>query len=315
MIGWILWIAAGGVVALALLAPLESLRWWSRSGYRMAGGLLESPHSDDGTTTPSRSTAEHFVVYLSGVGTISGDSNSKTENRFLANLAERVPGVEVITDVFPYSVRNYALTQRTARRVWTRLAQARRLSATRMLSFVINLRNAFQVFVSADPRYGPTYNLGVGQVIWDCLKERGYTPGCGVPVTIIGYSGGAQVAIGASWYLEAAGILVSVISLGGVFAETPGLDRVHHVYHLYGSKDVLQRLGGILSPGRWPTSTHSAYHRAVADGRIGFHEIGPMKHDTARWYLDHRATGPDGRSYFQMTEDAVVEILASIPRR
>ena len=57
--------------------------------------------------------------------------------------------------------------------------------------------DAIQLFVCADRRYGPTYNIGTAREIMRCLQRNGYQIGSGVPVTLIGWSGGAQIAIGA----------------------------------------------------------------------------------------------------------------------
>ncbi|MBK8462170.1 MAG: hypothetical protein IPL36_03755 [Nigerium sp.] len=76
------------------------------------------------------------------------------------------------------------------------------------------------MMVPADPRYGPTLNAGLAQQIWRALLRHGYTPGCGVLVTLIGYSGGAQMVVGASTMLTLLGVEVSVVSIGGVFGRT-----------------------------------------------------------------------------------------------
>ena len=51
-------------------------------------------------------------------------------------------------------------------------------------------------------------------------------------------------------------------------SDDPGILRLEHLYHLYGTKDPLQGLGAKLYPGRWPSHPLSSWNRALADKRI-----------------------------------------------
>lgn len=178
-----------------------------------------------------------------------------------------------------------------------------------MLTFLIEFRNIAQVLVSADPRCGPTYNVGLAQEIWRSLQRHGYEPGSEARVTLIGFSGGAQVALGAGWYLSGLGVSTSLISIGGIFGDDPGLDRMTHVWHLTGTKDRLHLLGDIAFPGRWPMAPLSAWGRAKRDGRITGLTVGAMRHAGAAGYLGRRSFSPDGRSHFDATLQQVVRIV------
>ena len=177
---------------------------------------------------------------------------------------------------------------------------------------LINVRNLFQMFVSADRRYGPTYNVGIAQEIWRSLGRHGYTRRSGAPVVIVGYSGGGQVALGASWYLGMAGIDVSVVTLGGMLSDDPGLDRVRQLWHLYGSKDSLQAMGHVLFPGRWRAARLSSWNRALDEGRIHQVDIGPMTHDGRADYFDARTEHPNGGTHADATVAAILTALESI---
>ena len=61
---------------------------------------------------------------------------------------------------------------------------------------LINVRNIMQVAVSADPRYGPIYSLGVAKEIARSLARHGYQLGSQKPIFLIGFSGGGQVSVG-----------------------------------------------------------------------------------------------------------------------
>src|SRR5829696_2516035 len=245
-----------GAVALLLLpgvlAPLESLGWW-------AGWFGEQPANDDldddaiGDPTGQGTPHTHYLVYLSGIGAISGTSVPAEELPFLQALRAYLPGTAVIDEVFPYSVTNLGLTgDRALASVWSWIERLRFKNPDTLLGLFVNLRNVFQVAVSADPRYGPMYNLGVAEEIWRYLRRHGYPPGGGEPLTLVGWSGGGQVAIGAATFLAPRlAAPLRVISLGGVLSDDPGLSSVEHLYHLYGSKDQVQALGGVLYAGRW----------------------------------------------------------------
>ena len=314
MIEWAVWILLGALVVLALLSPLESLRWWAKDGDEAAGMLQFLTPPPDGVPSPSQAPRQ-FVVYLSGVGAVGGkgNSNSKTEQHFLRALEEQVPGTRVIGDVFPYSAANRGLTERRGGRLWARAGRGRESTFPSLAPYVVNLRNVFQVLVAIDPRYGPTYGLGLANVISRAIRAEGYVPGSGATVTVIGYSGGSQMALNASWFLESGGIPTQIISMGGVFTNAPAFTRIHRFLHLWGSKDLLHRLGAVISPGRWRWVKNSAFHDAQAEGRAVNLCIGPMKHDSKRWYLDHRAIAPDGRSYFDTTVEVIVEFLQETP--
>ncbi|MFT3876376.1 MAG: hypothetical protein QM708_08150 [Propioniciclava sp.] len=293
MIGWILASAGGLLLLFALLAPLESLRWWSTRGVaemRRTYALLER-HPAPG---PSGEQPARYVLYLSGVGMVDGCTLSARERSFCDDLAAALPGVPVIAEVFPYAVDNRGLLQRATAWLWGRLARLRKARRESLTPKLIHLRNTLQVMVSADPRYGPTLSAGLAQEIWRALLRHGYTPGCGVPVTLIGFSGGAQMAIGSASMLTLLGVEVSVISIGGVFGDDPGLDHVTHLWDIRGSRDRLRKVGPIAFPGRWPFARGSTWHHAVEDGRVTVLDGGPVVHDGRGSYFEGREPGPDG---------------------
>jgi hypothetical protein len=169
----------------------------------------------------------------------------------------------------------------------------------------------FQVAVSADQRYGPVYNLGVAKEIVASLLRHGYPLGSGKPVTLYGYSGGGQVALGAVPYLKK--VLkapVRVISMGGVMSSDPGLDALDALVHLDGAHDTTDDLGRIVFPGRWPLAAGSPWNRALAAGKITIREIGPFTHTGPGGYLDTERRLPDGRTHLVVTLAAALQVLA-----
>ena len=309
-------VLTGAVILLvisAALAPLESLSWYA--GWQTgadepdpaAGGTDRVPRAP----AARRSPADHYLVYLSGVGAISADSVPQEEVPFIRELTERLPNTRVVADVFPYAMGNKGLNgQRFFAGLWRWIERRRVQNSMAVAAYLVNLRNAFQVAVSADRRYGPVYNLGVAQEIRAKLIEAGYPLGRGVPVTILGWSGGAQVAVGAAAFLrKMLGAPIYVISLGGLLADDPGLERVEHLWHLWGAKDIVSPIGQYAYAGRWKLFPRSVWNRAVAAGTITFVELGPFTHHGAGNYFDPAATLPDGRSHLDKSLDTVVDIL------
>jgi hypothetical protein len=297
------------VLILIVLAvgPLESLGWWSDEGADKAMATVERLREEHELlpATPYK----QYVVYLSGIGAIDGHSRPAEEAPLVEGM-EAIPDTCVVSDVFPYAVDNRGLTaQRPMAGLWKAIEKARLKNPEALVAMLVNLRNAVQLFVCADRRYGPTYNIGTAQQILDGLLRNGYRLGSGVPVTLVGWSGGAQISLGAAWYLGMAKIPLKLISIGGMMADDYGLDRIQHVYHLRGTKDSLEKLGWIMFAGRWPIAVGSPWSRAMKEGRITVIDLGPMQHNAKEHYFDSKSFAPDGRSYVQVTTDAVVALL------
>ncbi|MBK7821175.1 MAG: hypothetical protein IPJ61_08885 [Tessaracoccus sp.] len=303
---WILTAILLVVFGFVLLSPLESLRWWSSKGEEEVRATFEE--LSDAELPPVRHKGQ-FAVFLSGIGTLSGTELTKRETAFVEALREELPDLVVVDDVFPYAVDNRGLNQRVGMRIWKWLDRMRRRWPLSPLPYLIQVRNVGHVLVSADPRYGPTYSIGLAQEIWRGLQRRGYRAGSGDPVIIIGYSGGGQVGLGAAWFLAGVGVPVSMISIGGVFGDDPGLDRLDHLWDLYGTRDSVRYLGPIAFPGRWPTAPLSRWARAKREGRVTPIEIGTMKHDGPDAYFGRRKFGADGRPHADATREAVAAIL------
>lgn len=300
----------------AFLAPLDSLRWWDRRGADAGSEVVLVPqHSDP---LPGQEPSDAFLVYLSGIAAITGTYDNVSEREFLADLADVLPSVTIAADVFPYSVAGVGLTQRRSAWFWGKLADWQRNSSLLLakgISGLVQVRNAFRVMVSADPRYGPTFNLGVAQQIIDSLSRHGYDWTRRPPVVILGYSGGGQVAIGAAWYLGAVGLDVSVISLAGVLNSDPGIARLSRLWHFYGRKDGTRPLGPVIFPGRWPVSRTSRWNQAKREGRITAACLGPMKHAEGRDYFDAQAVDEQGVSFRTLTIRAVSRAISETVER
>lgn len=301
-------VALAVLLVYAALSPLESLRWWTSKG-RGQGAHTINRLLGEPRWNPA-DAPKNYLVYLSGVGALDPSSNSRRERALLQRITELVEDVVVLDDVFPYAVDNQGLLSGEHRRqgFWARLRRVRRKAPLLPVHYIINLRNAMQMFVSADKRYGPAYNFGIAEQIWQSLSRAGYHPDSGSTIHLLGYSGGGQIAIGAAWHLGVAGIDVSVISIGGMLSDDPGLDHVTHLTHLHGSKDRLQGLGTWLFPGRWPTAPLSSWHKAERAGRITMVELPGVVHDGPGDYFDPTPRD-DGTNNAELTAAAIAEAV------
>ena len=285
-----------------VLSPFEALGWW-------AGWYGDDEREPQPSAEPVR--ADRFVIFLSGINNASGEAFAEREVAFLKRLKRELADTDtvLVDDVFPYSVTERALTGRRAFAWFWRWAVRMRLSGPKVAGLLINIRNLWQVAVSADSRYGPIYNQGSAAMLRNGLRRHGYAEGSGVPVTLIGYSGGGQVAVGAAPHLRTmVDADVSVISLGGVMSADPGLLTLRRLYHLFGSRDNVQRVGSIFFPGRWPF-VPSPWNTAKQRGIVELVPMGSVDHTGPDGYLDEESFLPDGRSFLDATLEKISELL------
>lgn len=300
--------AAIALLITAALAPIETLSWWA--------GWTDKEIDEVNSETSSPPTVDanvqkQFIVYLSGVASISGRYLLPREKVFIKELRQRLPDAIIIDGVFPYSPAGLPLLAgpRFFDRLWRWIQKLKLEGRRTLLSALINTRNIFQVLISADHRYGPIFNQGAAEVIEDELIKKGYKRGSGAPVTIIGYSGGGQIALGASSFLRTKlKAPIEIISIGGVIASDPGLHFIRRLHYLFGDGDIVQRIGAVMFPERWKAMAHSEWNTAKHDGRIVFHEMKNMIHAGPRGYFGLPKV--NGISNNDRTLEAVISILS-----
>jgi hypothetical protein len=295
------------LIGMALLAPFESLGWWA--GWTKRELQPDIPLEELGLE--KNPAAAIYIVYLTAIGGISANLSSR-EKRFLDRLEESYPEqVVIIDDVFPFSVTNNPLNgERPLAWLWQHLHNSRLGGKPGIFATLIFVRNLFQVAVSGDPRYGPIYNFGVAQELTRSLIYHGYPPNSGIPIAVMGWSGGGQIAIGVAPYLhKALGAPIYVVSIGGVMSDDPGLDQVEHLYHLQSTNDNFPRISEVLYPGRWRIMRHSHWYRAEDAGRITIIDPGPMRHTGKGDYLDQHTILPNGQSNLDRTIEVIIAAL------
>ena len=303
----LLWISLVGVIVAGFLAPLETIGWWA--GWY--GDELDTASAVAGAASSGASSASRYVVYLDGISQSSSKYMPDVEH-FLDALAPRLPStVQLVRGVMCYSVMNRPLEDDPILSGLWRMIDALRFRNPRsLLGMLINLRNVLIVAVSADTRYGPMYNYSVGQVVYDSLIANGYRRGSGIPVTLLGFSGGGQMAAASAAFVRRAiDGPVDVISLGGVISGNCRLLEVEHLYHFRGEKDNVQRLGPILFPTRWKIAVLSKWNRALRLGRLSIYSLGPIGHQVPGGIMDPNLRLPDGRTSLEQTIDDIVKVL------
>ncbi|XWK89533.1 MAG: CAAX protease [Phormidium sp.] len=308
----LVWIGVVAIVFAGLLAPLETLGWWAGwYGDDLNTGSRTSPVPSPQSLVPSPQKLSRYIVYLDGIGQ-SGEEYTPDVEDFLTAFKAVLPqNIKLIQGLMMYSVLNKPLDEdRPLAFLWRLADKMRWTNPTALLGVILNLRNVFIVAVSADQRYGPIYNQGIAQVLYNGLIAQGYQPGSGVPITLIGYSGGGQMSVAAAPYLKRAmGASIDVISLGGVMSANNNFLKLEHLYHLVGEKDSIERIGPIIFPGRWKLFFLSYWNRAKRKGKISIISLGLVGHQVPGGMMDPKAFLPDGRSYLQQTIEVIWQIL------
>ncbi len=296
-----------------LLIPLEALGWWAgwydddldTASYP---GTLEEP-------IPENTDIRKYVIYLDGICQSHSQYLPEVEI-FLNELAAALPDdIALIRGLMPYSVLNKPLTEdRWLSFLW-RKADHYQMTASGgifglLIGVTINIRNTLIVGVAADQRYGPIYNQATAQMIYDSLIHHGYWRGCGIPITILGYSGGGQMAAGAAPYVKRAlAAPIDLVSLAGVISGNHNLLAVEHLYHIVGDNDLVEKQGPVIFPRRWKLLFLSYWNRAKARGKISFISLGPVGHNAAKGPYGAEARLPDGRTHLQQTVEVISGIL------
>lgn len=306
-----------GLIALifaAFLAPLEALGWWA-GWYGDAVEEMQNP-GVVGRSIAYAGAINRYVIYLDGIGQAT-DSYLPDVEEFLNQLETRLPqDVLLVRGIMPYSAINRTLidSDRPLSWLWQaadylQVSHYGSVMGT-LTSVIINIRNILSVAVSADKRYGPIYNQGIAQVIYNSLMYYGYEPGSRTPITLIGFSGGAQISLGAVPFLkQTLGSPIEVISISGVFSGSTNVLELEHLYHFVGDRDIMERLGPIMFPKRWKIFFLSYWNRAKRKGKVTIMSLGKVGHNGAGSPIDATRFLPDGRSHLQQTLDLITAIL------
>ncbi|MBF8186001.1 hypothetical protein ITP53_09635 [Nonomuraea sp. K274] len=241
---------------------------------------------------------EAYLVYLDGIGK-RRFRDTRDGGQLVKAVIAGAPELRVLGQVQPYSPLADPLVDRP---VWEWLRHH--------IGILLFLHNVMQIFVAADHRYRPLYNRAVGTQIAGQLRLAGYQPDSGIPVVLLSYSGGAQVATGAVEELHAqlrAQLLL--ITLGGFHNGANDLTHADHLYRLTSESDWIERVGTWIFPQRWRLFRRSGWNRARRASKITAHFLDPATHIGRNSYISPDAKMPDGRSYVDRTADTVIALI------
>jgi hypothetical protein len=304
----LLWLVFIAFIVSAFMAPFETLGWW-------AGWFGDKIDTSDEGNPPNESALSagfsRYIVYLDGIAQSSGKYTPDVET-FLDALAPELPSnVCLVRGVMSYSVLNKPLDDDPVLApMWKFIEASRSRNLNSLLGMIINLRNVLIVAVSADPRYGPMYNFGMARVIYKSIIANGYKKKSGISVTLLGYSGGGQMACGSATFLKRAlDAPVDVISLGGVMSGNDPILDLEHLFHFVGDKDNVERIGPVMFASRWKIAALSYWNRAKRLGALTQTSLGPVGHQVPGGMMDPDAKLPDGRTFLRQTLDYVVGII------
>ncbi len=291
----------------AFTSPIEALGWWA--GWYAAVPVFAEESWQQ--LAPPQSQVKRYVVFLDGICQDSTHLKPYAQS-LLRELYESLPPeIRIVGNIMPYSATNRPLTASDRPLAWFWQWVENHEQSNRAIANLINLRNLFKIVVSADDRYGPIYNQGSAQTILTALLHNDYPLEQPLPLTFIGYSGGAQVSLGAISYLQhLLQVPIDMISLGGVFSGNVRFPELRQMYHLVGEKDTVEPIGRRIFPARWPIVYQSPWNQARRQGKVHLISLGPTHHNGKMGYVDGESLLPDGRTCRQQT----VEVLASIIR-
>ena len=321
----LLWLRGGSLKLLTLagiillvwgtVSPVGTLVWWIKQGSQSLGLKKNQPKQlpSSNTSKPVAKTAQIncYIVFLSGVGDFSTDQLTPGEEVFLNRLVQAHPNCVAVRDVFPYSAANKSLGgERLFAPVWRFANEA--TGWLDMADVLIKIRNLWRFAISADQRYGPIYNQGIASAIIDRMNAAhpiARVSGKPFKILLMGTSGGAQVALAASPYLDQwLDPQIVVVSIGGVFAGTDGFDVAERVNHLQGRRDWVEDIGSIVFPSRWAWTVGSAFNQARQQGRYTVYTSGPHEHDGSQGYFGQDLVKANGIKYVDLTIQKVNQL-------
>ncbi len=293
----LLWIGGLGLALIveALLARYELLAY--SVGWRAPTTVLPEGVPYARGAEPDRPPAA-YLVFLDGIGK-RRFQDSRDGGQLVKALIAGAPELRVLGQVQPYSPLADPLAGRP---VWAWLR--------RRAGLLLFLHNVMQTFVAADRRYRPLYNRAVGNQIATQLRLAGYQADSGIPVVLLSYSGGAQVATGAVDELHTQlRCPILLVLLGGFHNGDNDLTHAEHVFHLTSASDRIERVGTWIFPQRWRLFRRTGWNRAVREGKVTVHRLDPATHVGPRSYISPTAVLPDGRTHLDRTADTVIDLV------
>ncbi|MGE5657848.1 MAG: hypothetical protein ACM37W_14680 [Actinomycetota bacterium] len=277
---------AWGLLVMAIVALLftlgETLVWWY---------LWQKQATQD---FPAQSDWKTAIVFLTGISDYSLQSLQEEQLFLLEEVNNHYPVDLLLTEPFPY--------QTSTAQSFSKFNFWRKIGLKEPPLWVISLHNFWQTVLTI--KFEKLYGLAVAR----CLINRlGFPQSFESKLVLICGSAGAAIALAAVPFLQKFfQTRLIILSYGGVFNATSGLDEVTHFYHLVGERDVWAKLGEMIFPGRWlPLGTLA---RARTESRFHVVWTGCHQHFGPEGYLSDRTPDSSTQTYRELTVNAITQL-------
>lgn len=312
----LLFLASVLLLVWGTVAPVGTIVWWLSQGAEGLGlrkndsRRLQPASVSDRPDSTVKPAINCYIVYLPGVGDSSADQLSSGEEYFLNRLMQLHPNCVTVRDVFPYSVANQDLAgQRFLAPFWQAVQKGD--GWFKNAGILIKIRNLWRFAISADDRYGSVYNQGIATAILDRMNAVHPVPPASRPISLIliGTSGGVQVALGATPYLNQwLQTQVTIVSAGGAFDGEAGFETVKHVYQLQGQRDWVEDIPRVVFASRWSWVVGSPFNQAQRQGRYTALSSGFHAHDGDEGYFGTAIAQANKVTYVDLTLEKVNQL-------
>ncbi len=232
-----------------------------------------------------RSVHRHFLVYLDGIHQ-SEESHPPRVQEFLNCLESEIANDSLLVKgIEAYTITDVGLRAASySRWFWQRLFALQEHHANAFVQFIcafcIQTNNVIKVGISSDRRYGPVMNYELALKIARRLEQLDFHPSHASRVVLVGYSGGAEMAIGTAEILQKLCCSpVQVITVCGVFSGNAALENIQDVAMVVGSKDPVAAFGRLAYPGRLGLLPLTNWNRWQRSHSLHRYRIDRMSHN------------------------------------
>jgi hypothetical protein len=252
---------------------------------------------------------QHYVVYLDGIHQKESDHPPRITD-FLCRLERALgPHTRLVRAIETYTVLPVGLAEDAGSAwFWRRLLSLQEQHPNGLVQVLaatlVEANNVIKVGISSDRRYGPILNVELALKVAERLAEVGFHPSSSAPITLLGYSGGGEMAMGMADYLRRiCGCPVRIVTFCGVFSGNQELAKVEGITTVVGSRDPMELVGRLAFPGRSPLLPLTRWNKALSAGTVRRALIPGMTHN-----------GNQGPFSERHRETVIGEILAAVHR-
>lgn len=262
----------------------ETLGWWY------------CWHKQANSREPGPGNWTKALVFLTGISDYGAESLTPEQLNFLEELEQRLGVDRMVAEPFPYD----GVTARQ----WAKFDAWRSLGFKEAPFWVMSLHNFWQTLLTI------VLEKQYGRAVARCISHRiGQPRSANSTLIFICGSAGASLALAAAPILkEGWQVRLIIISYGGVFRASPGLNSVEHFCHLIGTKDGWAKWPELIFPGR--LGKWGSLKKAQQEHRFTQHWTGGHGHLS---YLSDRLApeSPEPlspKTYQALTLDVITEL-------